>query len=99
MKKSELEQLIETKVREIIKENKSSLNEGFLTRLVDRFFDKVKENRADQIIKDMKRVNPKAANAMYNIQKNMQELDDILKVNVPPDLDAQYQAMFKKLGR
>jgi hypothetical protein len=94
MKQKELEQLIENKVREIIKENKQFLNEGFLTRLVDKFFDKVKDNRADQIINDMKKVNPKAAIAMANIKKNSDELKSLLKYDENEDKDDLYKKAF-----
>ena len=56
---------------------KKVLNEGIISKFMDKFFDSIKNRSSDNLIKQMKKKNPKIANDM---QKMKDLNDNILKI-------------------
>lgn len=54
------------------------LNESIVGRWLTKFFEKVKNNEADDIVKTAVKKDPKLGNALNNMKKNYDELHDLL---------------------
>jgi len=45
---------------------------------IDKFFDKIKKNQADKIIKDVSKKNPELAKKLNSVHQGYQDLEDYL---------------------
>lgn len=64
---------------DIIPLTEDQLNEDFITRWIDSFFEKVKARRADDIIKDAKKKDPKLGAALEKIEQSSMDAMELLR--------------------
>lgn len=62
------------------------ITEDVVTRFLDKFFNKVAKNQADDTIKNLKKTNPEAASALEKIKEKSIEIQKLFKTDVIPDL-------------
>ena len=74
------------------------LTEDFITRWLDRFFDSVKTDAANDIIKNAIKTDPKLGQSLYNIKKNADEVSDMLSKNIKMNPNYKEDIINKLLG-
>lgn len=94
----DLKRIKERKKNKILKKqalSEDTLNEWSILNWMDKFFEKVKKNQADEIIRNLKKNEPNAAEALLKIKQGVEEISHLAKTDTTKEFQTNiFKALF-----